>query len=97
MKELSRLIRKVIGLQKREGLIPARSSVLIALSGGVDSVVLTHALLELRDFFKFKRLALAHFNHMLRKESNHEEEFCRGLAEKLGLEVFVGREDVGRT
>lgn len=96
MKEISKLLRKVIALQKEEGLIPPGSRILVALSGGVDSVVLTSALLELRDFLKIKDLALAHFNHMLREEAEEEEAFCRDLAGELGLEIHVGREDVGR-
>ena len=96
MKEVSRLLRKVIALQKEEKLIPPGFKILVALSGGVDSVVLTHALLELRDFLKVKGLALAHFNHMLREEAKEEEEFCRELARNLGLEIHVGREGVGR-
>ncbi len=96
MKEVSRLLRKVIALQKEEKLIPPDSSLLVALSGGVDSVTLTHVLLELRDFLKIKDLALAHFNHMLREEAKEEEEFCRELAKNLGLEIHVGREEVGK-
>ncbi len=96
MKEVSRLLRKVIALQKEEKLIPPDSSLVVALSGGVDSVTLTHVLLELRDFLKIKDLALAHFNHMLREEAKEEEEFCRELAKNLGLEIHVGREEVGK-
>ncbi len=95
MKKKSRLLRKIIKLQKEEKLIPPDASVLIALSGGIDSVVLTHALLELREFFRFRRLALAHFNHRLRQESKRDEEFCRKLAQKLNLEIFVKEERVG--
>ena len=96
MKEVSKLLRKVIALQKEEKLIPPDSSLLVALSGGVDSVTLTYVLLELRDFLKIKDLALAHFNHMLREEAKEEEEFCRELAKNLGLEIHVGREEVGK-
>ncbi len=96
MREVSRLLRKVIALQKEEKLIPPDSSLLVALSGGVDSVTLTHVLLELRGFLKVKDLALAHFNHMLREEAKEEEEFCRELAKNLGLEIYVGREEVGK-
>lgn len=96
MKEISKLLRKIVRLQREEEIIPPHSSVLIALSGGVDSVVLTYALLELKDFFKFGRLALAHFNHMLREEAKSEEEFCKEFARSVGLEIFVGREEVGR-
>ncbi len=96
MRETSRLLRKVIALQREENLIPPGSKVLVALSGGIDSVTLTHALLELKGFLKLSGIALAHFNHMLRRESEIEERFSKELAKELGLEIHVGREDVGR-
>ena len=95
MKEVSVLIRKVVRLQREEKLIPPGSSLLVAFSGGVDSVSLVDALLELRDFLNLKKLSLAHFNHRLRKEADEEEEFCREFARSRELDIFVGAEDVG--
>ncbi len=94
MKERSKLLRKIIKLQKEKNIIPEDSALLVAISGGVDSVVLTHSLMELRDFFKLKEIALAHFNHKLRKEADRDEEFCKDLAKRLGIEIFTGSEEV---
>ncbi len=94
MKERSKLLRKIIKLQKEKNIIPENSTLLVAISGGVDSVVLTHSLMELRDFFKLKEIALAHFNHKLRKEADRDEEFCKDLAKRLGIEIFTGSEEV---
>lgn len=95
MRERSRVLRKIIALQKEEKLIPQESNLLIAFSGGIDSVVLTHALLQLKGFLRLGRIALAHFNHMLRENTEREEEFARETARKYGLEVYIGREKVG--
>ncbi len=84
----------MIRLQKEEGIIPEGSSLLIAFSGGVDSVVLVDVILELKDFFRLKRIALAHFNHMIRDEAFRDEWFCKRFAKERGLEIFTGREDV---
>ena len=58
---------------------------LIAISGGIDSVVLTHLCHDLHF-----NIALAHCNFNLRAdESDADEEFVLQLAENLNLEVFI--------
>lgn len=58
---------------------------LIAISGGLDSVVLTHLCHQLKLNF-----ALAHCNFNLRAdESDADEDFVLLLAEDLELEVFI--------
>ncbi len=97
MKEISGLLRKVIRLQREKGLIGKGERLLLAFSGGVDSVVLCEALVELRGFFGFERLALAHFNHRIRgEEAERDEKFSVSFARDRGLEIFVGREEVRR-
>lgn len=58
---------------------------IIAISGGIDSVVLAHLCKRLH--FNF---ALAHCNFNLREEeSNKDEEFVLELADQLEVEVFI--------
>lgn len=60
---------------------------LIAISGGVDSVVLAY--LCQRENLDF---AFAHCNYQLRGEdSDQDEKFVRNLAKEFGVEVFVKR------
>ncbi len=67
--------------------------ILVALSGGPDSVALLHVLLELRERFGY-RLAAAHFNHRLRgAESERDEAFVCDLCARLGIEPRVGIAD----
>ena len=62
-----------------------QSKLLIAISGGIDSVVLTHLCHKLK-----LNMSLAHCNFNLRgKESDADEEFVLQLAEDLDLEVFI--------
>jgi tRNA(Ile)-lysidine synthase len=59
--------------------------ILIALSGGVDSVVLAHLMLKAN-----YDIALAHCNfHLREEESNRDEAFVRSWAEKNGVRLFV--------
>ena len=65
------------------------SKLLIAISGGIDSVVLTHLCHKLG-----LNVTLAHCNFNLRgEESDADEAFVAQLAEQLGLEVFAQRFD----
>ncbi|MEH6536172.1 MAG: tRNA lysidine(34) synthetase TilS [Psychroserpens sp.] len=62
-----------------------KSKLLIAISGGLDSVVLTHLCHKLK-----LDMSLAHCNFNLRGiESDADESFVLELADKFGLEVFV--------
>lgn len=61
------------------------SRILVACSGGLDSVVLTHLLSKMN-----LKIALAHCNFSLRgKESDDDEDFVINLAENLEVTVYT--------
>ena len=71
---------------KKLKLFNIEGPILIALSGGVDSVVLTHILAQ------HFTVQLAHANFQLRgKESDADEKFCVALAKKMGLKIHIKR------
>jgi tRNA(Ile)-lysidine synthase len=67
-------------------------NIIVAVSGGADSVSLLLALCELREAKKLKlNFIAAHFNHNLRgAESERDAEFVEDLAKKLEIEFFGG-------
>ena len=66
--------------------IDKQDSIGLAISGGVDSVVLLHLLLE----NNFNNIVLLHVNYGLRgTESQEDEEFLRKIAHKHKLEILV--------
>jgi tRNA(Ile)-lysidine synthase len=74
-------------------LVPARSRVVVAVSGGVDSVALLHLLAALREERRL-HLHVAHLDHALREASREDAEFVRRLAARWGLPATVERRPV---
>jgi tRNA(Ile)-lysidine synthase len=69
----------------------AEVTVLVAVSGGPDSVALLRAMAALKTSGPGK-LLVAHYNHRWRQaESDADEQFVRDLADQLGLQVLVER------
>lgn len=68
-------------------LLKKRDRLLVAVSGGIDSIVLLHLLSK--GGFKF---AIAHCNFQLRgNESDADEMFVSALAKKYSCKIFVAR------
>jgi tRNA(Ile)-lysidine synthase len=80
---------------KKYGLLKQGDIILIAFSGGPDSMALLLSLLELRPKWNLE-LMLGHFNHQLRRRAATDERFVRRIAEKNSLSLVVGSEDVRR-
>jgi tRNA(Ile)-lysidine synthase len=78
---------------EKNGLLKKGDKVLVACSGGADSTALLDILLTLRQDFSL-RLALAHFNHKLRRNADKDEEFVHGLARAHSLPLYVKRENI---
>jgi tRNA(Ile)-lysidine synthase len=67
---------------------------LVAVSGGPDSVCLLHILVKLQKQLKIK-LHVAHLNHQLRgAESDADADYASALARQLGIPTTIERRDV---
>ena len=76
-------------------MLPAGARVLVALSGGADSVALLHVLRTLQRRGHLAVAGIAHFNHQLRgAESDADEVFCREVAAALQLPFLTAAADV---
>ena len=77
-----------------EGLFVAGDRVLVAVSGGPDSVALLHILHRLQDELGIS-LGVAHFDHGLRgQESQEDAAFVAHLSRRLRLPYYQGTGDV---
>ena len=79
----------VLGAIHRHSIISAGDRLVVAISGGPDSVALLLALVELRDFLKLK-ITAAHVNHQLRGEdAQQDEEFVQRFCQSQGVPLRV--------
>ena len=77
--------KKVLSTIFEHQMINEGDSIIVAVSGGADSVCLLKILYALKECLNI-RLLVAHFNHGLRpKEDEKETEFVATLAKKLNL------------
>jgi tRNA(Ile)-lysidine synthase len=76
---------EVLSFIQRQKLLAPGDRVLVAVSGGPDSVALLHLLYDLREELEL-RLEVAHLQHGIRGEEAQEDaQFVAELAAKLGL------------
>src|SRR5688572_5263772 len=86
---------RVLRTMRKHDLLPRGGRVLVALSGGPDSVALLHILRTLECRGELVVAGAAHFNHQLRgAEAAADEEFCRDMAASSGVRFVAGRGDV---
>ncbi|MFA7289570.1 MAG: tRNA lysidine(34) synthetase TilS [Melioribacteraceae bacterium] len=88
--------QKVIKLITDNSLINANDKILIALSGGADSVF---ALLLLHKYSKKFNITISalHINHQLRgKDAETDQRFCEELCLKLSIPLFKFRIDISK-
>jgi tRNA(Ile)-lysidine synthetase-like protein len=81
---VARVLERVTLTARTHDLFLPGRAVLVAVSGGPDSVCLMESLVRLRRLFKYQ-LAVAHVDHRLREGSGADAAYVRRLADRLGL------------
>ena len=85
----STIYSKVTDFCTKHSIFSPGDTVLIALSGGGDSVCLLHLVLSMQDQYGIT-VEAAHLNHALRgKESDDDEQFCREICSQLSVFLSV--------
>jgi len=86
------LMEQVLKTVKNYDMLKARDAVLVAVSGGPDSVFLLHALSRLKSKLGLSGIFVANLDHGLRgAESEGDSLFVKKVSAKLGLECIHRR------
>lgn len=68
--------------------------VIVALSGGADSVCLLHIFVSLREKYNLT-ICAAHLNHMIRgEEAKRDMDFVKQLCKSLGVKLFCKEQNI---
>jgi len=89
------ILEKVKKTIEEYGLIRKKERILLAVSGGPDSVALLYLLDKLKKEYKIN-LHVAHLDHGLRKESHLDAQFVKGLTLRLGIPVTITRIEISK-
>ncbi len=85
--------KKARRLVEREGILTGVKSLLLAVSGGADSIALADWVTR---EYGHLQIALAHLNHGLRRAAAAEEAFVRDFGRERGLPVYVQKTDIAQ-
>ena len=87
---------KARNLIQKHTMLTNNANVLVALSGGADSVTLLFTLYTLKTELNIARLAAVHIHHQLRgDEADRDAHFVESLCEQWSIPLFLHRIDVG--
>ncbi len=85
---------RVLRFMREHRLVTGRHCLLVAVSGGPDSVCLLHVLFKLQEELGI-RLHVAHLNHQLRgADSEADARYVADLAHRLGIPFTVEQREV---
>ncbi|MFW6238284.1 MAG: tRNA lysidine(34) synthetase TilS, partial [Halanaerobiales bacterium] len=83
-----------ISYVNKESLVSEGDIILLAVSGGPDSLALFDLFCRAREEMGVE-LAVFHLNHCLRQEAEEEAGFVASLCNEAGIQAFVKEYDVG--
>jgi len=87
------LLDQVLATIERHHMLERGEGVVVAVSGGADSMALLHLLEALREDWDLT-LHVAHLNHGLRPDAEEDAEFVRAVARRLAIPVTIEAADV---
>ena len=88
------MTNKALAACQRYELLSDGDSVIVALSGGADSVALLHFLISIEELYHLT-ITAAHLHHGIRgEEADCDEQFCKILCENYNIRLFTAHRDI---
>lgn len=87
--------KKVLNTIKKYNLIEPEDKIIVAVSGGSDSMCLLLILNKLSKELRFK-MVVCHVNHGLRENANIDEKFVKDFCEENNIEYYIKKADIKR-
>jgi len=75
-------------------MLQKNDSIVMALSGGADSVALLHALITLQSHLKISKIFAAHINHGLRDSAIDDQNFVINLCKTMQIPLKIYSADI---
>ena len=89
------LKEKVMSTITKNNLIQNGDKLVLAVSGGPDSLAMLNVLLDIKKSERVDfEFVVAHVNHMIRKEAIDDEKFVKDFCKKNNILCFVKRVDI---
>lgn len=85
---VARVLQQVTAMARRHSMFEPGSRVVVAVSGGPDSVCLLHSVVRLGRLFRVEPVCF-HFDHRLRPGSDRDAAYVRTQARRLGVEFVL--------
>ena len=84
----------ILNTIKKYNLIESNDTIIVAVSGGPDSMCLLDNLIELEQELQIKKIVVAHLNHMIREEAKSETVYVQEYCKNKGIDCYVKFVDI---
>lgn len=90
------MIQKVLETIEKYSMLQKGDKVIVAVSGGPDSMSLLHILFSIKEKFGIT-ICAAHLNHCLRgEEADSDEEYAGNFCRANGIDFYSKRIDINK-
>ena len=84
----------ILNTIKKYNLIEPNDTIIVAVSGGPDSMCLLDNLIELKQELQIKKIVVAHLNHMIREDAKSETVYVQEYCKNKEIACYVNFVDI---